>query len=384
MSTIASESTSNEGLRQRKKNDDDGVDDDTQSNSCAAGAPPVKTVDGGVIVGGFVVPKELPKLLKEYSKPIFEFLAFSLPYVIACAKYLHGVWIRLPQITMRLTCGFVFCFFGGTFPTLFAAIQAAEQGGRAKVVAAVSDLTEEALFIVEENKKDNELDENRNNIPDVKEISSRELFQRKALLFLRKMHPEKINAAFTSLNAVWFAVAAVLRVQFARTISMSLSISEFVSRPSKRFVEPVLKEATPVEYQKWVPVVMEWIIKGGSMMFAWYITNILIAFTSSLQGGLIISRALYDLLIMKVKKNKALHKNVGGGFGMIYAQIDKLPDSHKQSNLDESMSYVFAILGFYTQFRRSFHIPFPLNLVLWPFQIVEFWIKWTITSRVRV
>lgn len=61
-------------------------------------------------------------------------------------------------------------------------------------------------------------------------------------------------------------------------------------------------------------------------------------------------------------------------FGMI-------PEDHTKSNVDEILSYIFAALGFYFQFRQRFSLPFPLSVVLFPFEIVEYYIKWTITSR---
>ena len=58
-----------------------------------------------------------------------------------------------------------------------------------------------------------------------------------------------------------------------------------------------------------------------------------------------------------------------------------LPDDHTVSNVDEFLSYLFAALGFLFQFVHSFTLPFPLNLVLWPFQVAEYWIRWTITKK---
>jgi hypothetical protein len=58
-----------------------------------------------------------------------------------------------------------------------------------------------------------------------------------------------------------------------------------------------------------------------------------------------------------------------------------IPDDHTTSNVDEILSYAFAALGFYFQFRQRFTLPFPLNVILFPFEIAEYYIKWTITSR---
>jgi hypothetical protein len=67
-----------------------------------------------------------------------------------------------------------------------------------------------------------------------------------------------------------------------------------------------------------------------------------------------------------------LHRNMSL-FGLIK------PDE-KDSYVDEALSYTFAVIGFYSQFKFGFQPPFPLNFVLWPFSIAEYYIKWTITK----
>mmetsp|Transcript_6478 Transcript_6478/g.14308 ORF Transcript_6478/g.14308 Transcript_6478/m.14308 type:complete len:90 (+) Transcript_6478:769-1038(+) len=55
------------------------------------------------------------------------------------------------------------------------------------------------MIIVEENKKDDQVDEDGDGIPDTRQISGKELLQRKAKLVLAKMDPEKVNAALTAI-----------------------------------------------------------------------------------------------------------------------------------------------------------------------------------------
>jgi hypothetical protein len=184
------------------------------------------------------------------------------------------------------------------------------------------------------------------------------------LLFALTPPPFVVVVAVHVQYVVWLAVAAVLKIQFALTISMALSISEFLEKPAKHFIEPVLKVATPTEYEKWIPVVLGWAIKSFAMTFAWYVQSVVSAISSSLQGGLMMSRALYDLCVA--------HN---------YKFFGALPDNHEESKVDEVLSFVFAGLGFAFQVMNSFDVPFPLNLVLWPFGIAEYWIRWTVTSK---
>ena len=43
-------------------------------------------------------------------------------------------------------------------------------------------------------------------------------------------------------------------------------------------------------------------------------------------------------------------------------------------------SYGIALFGFYCQLMWGFGLPFPLNIVMWPFSLVEWYIRWSITS----
>ena len=48
---------------------------------------------------------------------------------------------------------------------------------------------------------------------------------------------------------VWMSVLAVLTIEFARTIALALTISEFSKKFTDRFLLPIVKKATPAEYQ---------------------------------------------------------------------------------------------------------------------------------------
>ena len=80
--------------------------------------------------------------------------------------------------------------------------QAAEHSGLSTVKKALTVLSNEVMVIIEENKKDNATDADGDGVSDVDEISNREFIQRKTSLVLRKMDPEKVNDALSSLYKV--------------------------------------------------------------------------------------------------------------------------------------------------------------------------------------
>jgi hypothetical protein len=58
------------------------------------------------------------------------------------------------------------------------------------------------------------------------------------------MNPSKVDEALRSIYTVWLSVMAVLCIQFARTIQMANSISEFMAQPVKRYVLLQNKKST--------------------------------------------------------------------------------------------------------------------------------------------
>mmetsp|Transcript_6477 Transcript_6477/g.14304 ORF Transcript_6477/g.14304 Transcript_6477/m.14304 type:complete len:102 (+) Transcript_6477:1208-1513(+) len=101
---------------------------------------------------------------------------------------------------------------------------------------------------------------------------------------------------------------------------------------------------------------MDWFCKSIGMSIAWKIQTVISAFTSALAGGLIISRALV-LIRFKGAKN------------------------HEDTSADEILSYIFGGAGFYFQYTHSFSTPFPLNILLWPVGLAEYYIRWSITNE---
>jgi hypothetical protein len=214
--------------------------------------------------------KEFPvsaKTLQAIAKPVVEVLMIVIPFAITTTRKIYQLFQKLPQNALLFVYGTVFCLFGGTFPTLFAAVQAAEHGGRAKVMEALSDLSDEAIAVINESKKDDDAKTQTN----AQDMSPTEFVVHKTKLVLKKMNPEKVDKAMASLYSVWLTVAAVLAIQFARTVSMALSIADFLKKPVDRFITPTLKLAIPTDYEKWVPVVLSWVVKAVAMSIAWKI-----------------------------------------------------------------------------------------------------------------
>lgn len=103
--------------------------------------------------------------------------------------------------------------------------------------------------------------------------------------------------------------------------------------------------------------------KSIAISIAWYINTIITAFTSALTGALLASRAL-----LKIAHRHGVTLN-----GMI-------PKDDKDTYFDEAASYILAFLGIWFQFKIHFDLPFPINLLLWPMEVAEYMMKWSITK----
>jgi hypothetical protein len=103
----------------------------------------------------------LAEILQNVAKPMIAILTVIIPPMFKMSAKAYAVYKKLPANAIKFIVGFAFCFFGGMYPTIFAAVQAAEHGGRQIVVQAVGDLAEEAMTIIEASKKDDEKDEDK-------------------------------------------------------------------------------------------------------------------------------------------------------------------------------------------------------------------------------
>jgi len=286
----------------------------------------------------------------------------TLPYIITCTTVAYQWYSKLPKEQTKILIGTIFCFFGGVYPALFAALEAAKHGGWNDLKESIGDMTEEALIIIEESKKDDDKDDDNDGVKDVEQITSKEYIMRKGNLVITKMNPAKVDKALGTIYKVWLSVIAVLTVKFARTIALALSISEYIKVPLNKYIAPIVQSATPDEYDKWIPILFGWFVKGIAISIAWYIQAVISAVTSALIGALMISRAI---LTISRNKQSALKKVI--------------PEDLGDTMMDEYMSYALAALGVYVQFKMNFDVTFPLNIPLFPFEFAEYYIRWSVT-----
>jgi hypothetical protein len=63
------------------------------------------------------------ELLQKVAKPVLNLIFAVIPIIINLSSAAYKFYKKLPIVIVRLIIGFIMCFFGGMFPTVFAAIQ---------------------------------------------------------------------------------------------------------------------------------------------------------------------------------------------------------------------------------------------------------------------
>jgi hypothetical protein len=121
------------------------------------------------------------ELLEASFRPLLSIATTILPHLIRASVILHRTWKRLPADAARIIVGIIFCFFGGLYPAVFAAVQAITFQG------AINQLSAEVSIILEASKKDDE--ENKGKREDEKTF-----MMRKLNVVMTKVNPEKVSA----------------------------------------------------------------------------------------------------------------------------------------------------------------------------------------------
>lgn len=280
-----------------------------------------------------------------------------LPPVVAATRTVAAFYRTLPKDAIVAQIGLVYCFCGGCYPALFAAVQAAQVCGLQRMIGALGDLTDEAV---------NAVDAASTRIKKQTQ-STREMFSEMTLVVMKSVDPAKINNACGALYTTWLGVSTVLEKEFAKTINYAVTLANYVDPVARKILGPPIYLCVPDDYHRWVPICLGWLSKAVAMRVAWRLQRVLTASTSAVLGGLMFSRAIVRML----------HKR---GVHMVGVSANE-----ETTLLDEALGLTVAAAGIYVQLgdgKFNPQVKFPFTLMTWPFEIAENWIQWQITKEV--
>eukprot|EP00966_Prymnesium_polylepis_P031276 727226-Prymnesium_polylepis.1 len=174
---------------------------------------------------------------------------FVGPFYMKLGRMGYAAYCVMPVDLFQASLGLGLCFCGGSYVASIAAIEAFRMTGWETTKAYVYDVADEMKRVQLANEADNKKDDDGNGVADVDEITPSELLQRKASLFaISVKDPNKLSIAVGGLYTAWLAVQGTLRVEFARTITLGISMAETATPMALKLGVPVLAHLLPPKY----------------------------------------------------------------------------------------------------------------------------------------
>lgn len=298
------------------------------------------------------------KKVVPYIYMLSEWFTLAIPYFYSCyQKFIEAKDILCSDkyridLLVPSFIGLSMCFFGGSFCTVIAAVEAFRMVGYQTTLDCMNDLYEDIAKFLEQNKKDDSIDADNNGKSDVAEMDPKDVITRKTLLFLKTVDPKRVTGALAGINSGFLAVAATLKLQFAKAITLGSSIASMLDKPATKYLLPIIEQSLPEDYKRWGKPIMDYTISSIAISFAWTIQRVVSCFHSASRGGLMFSRNFIEYLNH-----------------MKYLKLNT-----EDTQLDEVVGYFMAFLGISFQLTRGFNLPFPVNLFLLPLTFLEWFL----------
>mmetsp|Transcript_6487 Transcript_6487/g.11591 ORF Transcript_6487/g.11591 Transcript_6487/m.11591 type:complete len:362 (-) Transcript_6487:1859-2944(-) len=295
----------------------------------------------------------------EKLTPLMLFLGKVLdtvgPLIGRCVAFCERVYVKLepyhPDEWLPMIYGLLLVFFGGTYMMTLAAIEAFSIFGWARIEKSLGLLWENLKDAKAASDADDLLDENADGIPDVLQISKRELVTRKMQVFLIASDPEEVAEGMSGLAAGCLAVLATLRERFAQAIALGIAVGDRLDHLVTPLVLPGLLKLTDEKYHKWVPIGISYGFRFIGVWIGLFTQRFVAEYYAALRG----SEMFLAGLISYITRNKYVKKQ-NAGPGSFFFTIGYL---------------IIAFFGMWWQFTNLFQIPFPLNILLLPLTILE-------------
>jgi hypothetical protein len=167
------------------------------------------------------------------------------PLVVQKTMLLMVYWKQLepyhPEYVSTILLGLLLLYFGGTFMTVVAAVEAYRISSWEQTLTQLRVLTTNFAKALEASAEDDLVDDDKDGVADVKQIGSKELIERKIKLFIKTVDPMQVMQAFGQLYTGFLAVVATLRIKFAAAITLGTSLGDALYSSVAPFAVPPLK-----------------------------------------------------------------------------------------------------------------------------------------------
>lgn len=254
-SAAAPELSPSSGLRQRRATKKEEEDKKISAIIGAAAATP---------------PPPLTVYLKRFE-PAINALASALvvvgPVYVRIAELLYSAYHTLPMDLIEALVGLGMCFFGGAYCASIAAVEAFLIVGWDTTSAALLDIYDDVQSI----KLAAEADDKKQGGEAEPAFGADRIKQKMRVAALAVRDPEKLTHAVGGVYAGWVVVQGTLRLQFARTITLGISIAKMLDPVLMRFGLPILTHVVPADLHHWLPTLLRTACKMVAVALSWYL-----------------------------------------------------------------------------------------------------------------
>ena len=276
---------------------------------------------------------------------------FLGPPCVSATRTAVRMYSLLPVDLFQALLGFGLSFCGGAYCASIAAVEAFRLSGWEQTRAYLLDVQQDLQAVWAAYKADNAKE-------DDDELMARgeyaALLQRKlAVAALAIKDPSRLATAIGGLYTAWLAVQGTLRLEFAKTVTLGLSLADLLGPMAERLLLPSLNHIAPAELHHWLPILVRSATRALAVAIAWRLHVIVASVHLALRGGLLFSRSMSRWAMRQ---------------------------GYSVNAFDEPVGYGVAILGFACQWHWSFAMPFPFNLIFSPLSLVEWYIRWSVTT----
>lgn len=257
---------------------------------------------------------------------------------------------KLPVDLILSMVGLLLVFFGGFFSVTVATLEAIYCSGWETIKVNFAYLFAESEAIWKKSKEDDLKDEDNDGVADVKQMSITGLFSHKVgLIMANCKDPQKVIDMCHGIMQCNLNIIATLKVDMAKAITLGHSIGENLRKLMSIILVPALGYLLDKDYHHWIAPIINAVCKFISISISMLIQRVLSTTQGAIRGGLLFSRRMLKYL------NSIKVVNI----------------DHESTYIDEYVGWGLASVGVLFQVFLGFSLPFPLNLLLSPFTLVE-------------
>jgi len=255
-----------------------------------------------------------------------------------CKNYpiIKNNFYNIPQSHVKLSIGLILVFGGGSYPYFMTLLVGFRTCGGCKVVEDVRKLIG-GLIEKSHNVRTNEDDG--------------DLFK----LLIKDLDYEQLRTIILSIYTLILSLISILNINLARITSYSLQITNILLPSIQSFLQP------SIQYLTRDPTIITILLKSLSHLFTFFLSY------HCQYGTLMISTSIMgaNMIVSSLQENPDNKKKLLNPY-----DIKEIYDKEQ-----EDMIYILALFGIFIQYNCGWKVPFPLNVVLFPVKVVEYYLN---------